>query len=752
MGPTPNCSPDAPAGPQRPVLGELVVHNGRFAGVRRSLTTRPLLIGRSEHCDICLNVDEVEPLHCLLVHTPEGFQVRNASDTGGVLVNGEAVAEQLLKNSDQLSVGPFEFTVELHQAAEPAVTPAQLEAERDALRVQAAAVVAQQAALGEEECRLRQQRTALRKEKEQLAAHLEARRQSLQEMQEQVRQERTTFAAECDTIRKEHEQHRTRLQQHQEELAGLQQRAERERLRFVELRRRLKRRWRRHWNVQERSLANREKDLSASWQRLQREAEAMQRDRAALVQAQLRFNGEAELGRRQLQDEWQQLGLAQQQWEATLNEEHSHRRQQRQELESRAATVAAAERAVAMQQQRLEQRRAHVILELQGLDVRARNQRQKLFEQEQRLARIEALLPIPAEVEESPPETTALVPAAIPIRPVDVPAAWDRLAGNLADQRQHLLDQWQNFLEVEQAWQLGQESAVVAVEATVRSLEQRELRLISQEQALAAQEQAVARGAEELQYRQQALAEVRCALEGWHARLVVRETAWHTERLAQEAQMRAREEAAAAAVERVEQLQERQHQRRSEEIELARMARLRFEELREDYAGLWQECQERRAELAGEQRALATRAVALEHLRLDLLGRSPDPANLSRRLVRLQKKYAAAVRAEEQALTQERRRLTAETQRVEEHARQLRREQDNLATRCEALAQQTTAWEEHQRASVEAEEQRRHELEVLRRLHEQDEKQIVQLREELESIALLLIDDGGAGVVEKEAA
>jgi hypothetical protein len=714
-------------------------------------------MGRAEHCDIRLNVEEIDPLHCLLIRTPEGFHVRDLGSGSGTFVNGTAVTEQLLKHNDRLTIGPFQFTIELHEQAEPTVTQAQLEVERDALRVQAAAVVAQQAALGEEESRLRQQRTALRKEKEQLAAHLEARRQGLQEMQEQVRQERAAFATECEATRKAHEEYRGRLQQEQETLAQARERADKERRRFIELRKRLKRRWRRHWDAQERLVAARESELSAGWHRLQHEAESVQRDRAALVQAQLRFNGEAELGRRQLQDEWQQLGLAQHQWEAVLNQEQANRERQRQELEARAITVAAAERTMAEQQRRLEQRRVHLTLELQGLDVRTRNQRQKLFEQEQRLARLDLLLPTPGEApaedtEESPLPATALVPAAIPIRPVEVPAAWVRLAGNLADQRQHLLEQWQNFLDVEEAWQLGKDTALAAVEATLRSLEQREDRLSSREQALGAHEQAVASATEDLRHRQQALMEVRCALEGWQARLTIREASWHAERVAMEVQMRSREEAAAAAVERVEQLQERQHQRRTDEIERARQAQQRFEELRQDYAGLWQECQEKRAELAREQRALTTRAVALEHLRLDLLGRSADPVNLSRRLRRLQKKYIAAVRDEERALAQERRQLATETQRLEERGRQLSIEQDYLAARAEELARQTTAWEEQRRTTVEIDAQRQRDLEAVRRLHEEDEKQIAKLRDEVESIVLLLLDDGNASLPANQAA
>src|SRR5262249_43530445 len=50
-----------------------------------------------------------------------------------------------------------------------------LEKQRDALRIQVAAVAAQQAALNEEEKTLKQRQAALDRQEEQLAAHLEAR-------------------------------------------------------------------------------------------------------------------------------------------------------------------------------------------------------------------------------------------------------------------------------------------------------------------------------------------------------------------------------------------------------------------------------------------------------------------------------------------------------------------------------------------------------------------------------------------------
>src|SRR5436305_12968199 len=59
---------------------------------------------------------------------------------------------------------------------------------KDALRVQAAAVAAQQAALTEEESRLEKRRVALEQQEAQLAAHLNEKHRRLVEIRDQTRQ------------------------------------------------------------------------------------------------------------------------------------------------------------------------------------------------------------------------------------------------------------------------------------------------------------------------------------------------------------------------------------------------------------------------------------------------------------------------------------------------------------------------------------------------------------------------------------
>jgi hypothetical protein len=728
----------------------LVVHAGRFAGVRRPLTAPVTLLGQAPHCDVRLHAEGVGEVHLALAAGPGAVHLRNLGGAGETLVNGAPFTTGPLGPGDVITVGPFSFRVEAASPpdSEPAPTQEGLEVERDALRIQAAAVVAQQAALAEQEAHLRQRHTALGRQKEQLAAHLDKRRRHLLELQEQTRQDRADLKAAAEAARQEAEQERRQLAQANVEADQARQEIDRQRRRLVELRKRLKQRWHRHWDGEKAGMAARERELAGGWEKVRADSAALDRERAHLLQERLRFNGEAELGRRRMQDEWQQLGLAQQQWEAALNQEQQRREQQRRELEKREAAVAAVERALADRQRQAEQRLAHLGADLVGLEERARNQRLKLFEQEQQSARAGLALQGPGVAGGEIPEAIP-VPAgalvAVPVRPsvrrFDLPAVWGRLAGVLADQRRHLLEQWQRLLELHLAWGIEHNAVLEAVEAAARALAQREERLRAWEQELQAQGQAAGAGELELRQRQQELSEVRVGLEGWQARLTAREAAWEAERTALLTQVRAREEAAAAQVERLEELRQRRLRRRGDELEAVRQARARCEELRKDYAALWQEYQERRAQLAQEQRELAARSLALEHLRQDLLARAPDPAALGRRLEKLERRHRVRLEAEEKALAEERRVLVAEGLRLEERARHLRQQEDDLIARHEEWARQQAEWEEERQEAAEVEVRRRQEVEHLRARHDVDERQLGQLREEVERIARLLIDE-----------
>ncbi len=723
MEPIPVSAPEPSDDAPPAALGELIVQNGRLSGTRRALIAPLTLIGRDPACEFHVNVDGVKPLHCAIVNGRAGFFLRDLSGEAGTLVNGEAVQETPLQDGDVLTIGPFQFSLQLPECEEE-TSAAALQAERDALRIQAAAVAAQQADLIEQESQFRQRRKALERQKEQLADHLEERRQQLVQLREQVRQDRAAIKAETEEARRQNEEVRAALNREREIVQKELQQAGKERRRLIELRKRLKARWRKHWQVHETALERREQEVKAQRAHLEHERENLQRELVQLMQAQLRFNGEVEVQRRQLQDEWQQLGLAQQQWEICLNQEQAERSRRLSDLNRRTAEVAATEQKLAEQRRAIEQLHLQLRKESEGLETRICNQRLKLLEHERQLSEIARKQP----AEEPPP---VLVPRP---RSPDVPRVLSRLAGDLADQRRHLLEQWQCLLELHEIWGPERSAIVEQFESAARELVQVEQRLAEREKALAA-------GETDLRLRQQALFDVRCSLEAWQARLTARETFLDNERIMLLADVQAREEAAEAQTRRLEEIRQRRARRRSQEIEELRLARAQHEQMRRDYALLWQECQERRAELIREHRDLAAKALALEQFRQELLGRTADTPEADKRLQRLYRRNLARIQTDERDLQRERAALKGETKRLDLRDARLIELEEKLVAQHEEWMKQVADWEDRQAAAATLEQHRQQELRHWQLLHERDERQLIELREEVERIARLLLEE-----------
>jgi len=733
MKPHPVAGPVSSDDSSPATLGELVVQNGRLRGTRRALASALTLFGSDPSCEIRLNVDGVNPLHCAIVHSPAGFLLRDLGSAGGTFLNSEAVQESPLQHGDIITVGPFQLALQLPESEDGPSANA-LNAERDALRIQAAAVAAQQAALAEEEAQLEQRSRALERQKEQLAVHLDDRRKQLVELREQARQDRAALKAETEEARKQNEDVRSALSKEREAVQKELQQAGKERRRLIELRKRLKKRWRKHWQAQEGALQRREQDVRSERGKLEREMETLQREGVQLMQEKLRFNGEVELGRRQLQEEWQQLGLAQQQWETCLNQEQAERASRLRALDRRAEGLTAAEATLCERRRVAEQLHLNLRKEAEGLETRIRNQRLKLLENEKQLSEA-------ASGGRQPPDSSpdknqgADAPRSPRPRHPDVPRVLARLAGDLADQRRHLLEQWQCLLELHEMWEPERSAIVAQLETAARELVLVEQRLASREQALAA-------GEADLRRRQQALFEARCSLEAWQARLTARETFIDNERVMLLADVRAREEMAEAQVQRLEDIRQRRMSRRSQEIEELRVARAQHEQMRRDYALLWQECQDRRAELIREHRELSARALGLEQLRQELLGRADSSAGADKRLERLRRRNLARMESEARDLKRERNALLAETKRLDRRAARLISREEQAVEQHESWMKQVADWEDQQAASAELEQHRQQELRHWQLLHEQDERQLLELREEVERIARLLLDEG----------
>lgn len=76
------------------------------------------LVGSRRDCDLPLNDPDVSTVHCAIVHTGDGFIVRDLCSRNGTFVNGESVRSARLRPGDTLRVAKFEIAIEFRNMPE----------------------------------------------------------------------------------------------------------------------------------------------------------------------------------------------------------------------------------------------------------------------------------------------------------------------------------------------------------------------------------------------------------------------------------------------------------------------------------------------------------------------------------------------------------------------------------------------------------------------------------------------------------
>jgi pSer/pThr/pTyr-binding forkhead associated (FHA) protein len=727
---------------------ELVLQNSRLSGARRALQPHVTVVGQAPGCDVRLDVQGVSPLHCLLVQSASGLVLRDLQTDSGTYVNGERATERSLHDGDLMTVGPFRFKVRLPaRAAGP--DAAALHREKEALRIQAAAVAAQQAALTEAELRLEQRRVALDQQESQLAAHLEEKRQRLTELRDQARQARADVQAE----RAAHEQRVTattrELSAARREVAQDRQQALAERRRLVDLRQRLKRRWHRHWAAERAAMRQREQQLEAQRGELEQEQERLQRAREELHGERLRFNGEAELGGRNLEAAWEELHRQQRRWQQECADREELFDQEARRLIEREIGLAAAERSLTVETAHWQQRRQTLWQECESLECRVSNLRDKLQGAESEVGRLEAVIrslegrarsgtvpPAPSPIPSAPP------PAPMESGAPEVEeslrqrfAALETIAGELADQRLWLVEQCGQFAQAQHEWQSEHDRVARQLEDLGLRLQEREHTLNARQVSL----QALECG---LRHRQGELDQRERALEGWQTRLCVRTAAWEAGRDRLLADVQAREELAQRRLARLSELRGRWHQRQRRHLERLRAERAACERIGLEYVALREEVLSRRAVLEQEQRTVSEWALAVEECRQECLEKSADSVAVARQMEVLRRRWATITAAAERDLDEERRALQAEAARLRGRQVELEQRADRQAAQEAELSDRQAAWEQQQAEVEEERRQVRHEAHRHRLEHNRQEQELKELRDELERVGRVLLEDG----------
>ncbi len=83
--------------------------SGPEKGRQFDLHAARLTLGRSGENDVVLDVEGVSRVHALLVHSEEGWFIRDNNSKNGIFVNGEKVKESWLETGDMVQLGTFVF-------------------------------------------------------------------------------------------------------------------------------------------------------------------------------------------------------------------------------------------------------------------------------------------------------------------------------------------------------------------------------------------------------------------------------------------------------------------------------------------------------------------------------------------------------------------------------------------------------------------------------------------------------------------
>lgn len=525
-----------------------------------------------------------------------------------------------------------------------------------------------------------------------LEARLEQRATALERQETQLAAHLAQQQQEIDEQREKLARDREAADAERAALARERGTLEREQAQLAPKRERLRKLRRRLFARYRRAAGQGDKEVA------RREAEATERvlqaerERAKVRAWFEKATGELELWKRQLEEQAQALALDQQRWDAALNEERAEQQRREQALAGAAHEVHAARQALAGEQKQWAEYHAWLAQETKGLEARIAAQRQRLETLERQVAALPPAGPAVRFID------SADAPAT---RPPSDPQQWpDRLREVycfLSDQRAQLIEQWRKLLEVQQAWQAERDAAQAELERSAAALEAREGRLAQDERAAEAKQADLAQRAQTLEQR-------RWSLEGWHARLQMQEVAWRTQRDEAENKLSAREQQLDQRRRQYDVVHDRRNLLRQGELARLRAALTRHDEARRHYTDLWRT--------------------------LDQQARAGD----------VPKADAAS------------RHLAAALQRLDELAGALTRCEADLAERhqlCRQEAEELTA----RRAAGEAEVERaQQDVRQARAQQALAERQLRQLREELERLAREMFEEGGPTVSAANAA
>lgn len=605
------------------VVGGLIVRNGRHRGTRVPLKLPVTVIGSGESCDIRLQADGIAAMHCVVAVTPMGPTVRSWHAVN-TLVNGQPTTAAVLHHGDELTVGPCSFKLawfgELN-AAEPelpsdttlAVSPGT-------------------------EWSLHEREQALHEQERQIADLLDGKQRQVEDLLSQLQANREQFLAERGGVSAE----LAAAKKLRREAEAAKKAADVGRAKHHATYRKLVLRAKKQRQDGEKSNAE-------VAERLRQASGKLDRDRAEFESARNRTLSELAASKQRIADAWSMLEDGQRR---LLHDRQSFDVQVAEErkcLEQYAAELTERDRTMTDTHARLETRCAELQAELRGLDRRATHAQIAVQDLEhQRIIREASagmanstakpasfdLVPLNGRTDRSFDELMADLTKRERELDTELKAVavqrgdFERLAGELADQRSVLVAQFAKLAAATRLWQ--QEECGHAME-----LERLAGELDSRERVVAVREQRLLLAEDQCRQRERDLWAFRVKLEGWQAGLTAHESRWYAERDRVDAECDRERERLAAWEQSLQGICETWQNLRSKERDAMLLEINGWQQDRSDYVAAMADLDAERTAMAKQATLLAARMTATEEAAATV-----DP----KRLRVLQKKWESHFR------------------------------------------------------------------------------------------------------------
>lgn len=701
----------------------LFVLDGEAAGSCLSLKAPVTLLGSAPACDIRIVGQSLRSLHCLMVPHAETVSIRFLHADGGA-INGTPASTAEMVDGDVLEIGGLRYRLDW-----PAIDAAR--PDDRTTQDEAAATIARQAALNEQEIQLADRSAALAQQESQLAGRLEDQRRELLDLQDQITAARVA-------LRQERADHAALVEEQQRELSSAREAAAEqlrcakvERERLLILRRRMIQRGRKHW--QSRRKANAELEA-----RLQQQADQIAADKSTLAEHREQCNGQIELDKRRLKDAWDRLHESQREWQAKRAQEESIVQERTRDLARRAKAVAAGEQRLNADRGQMEREQVELRKELEQLETRIANSRALLL----RVQPEPFKLAPPGVPMSAPPATPIALPPSDIVKDLEQreaalerrAEALSRVAGDLNDQRMHLTEQAERLVRTQQQWHSDRNEALRDLETIGLRFQARELDLDRRVRELGAARL-------RLQAEYESVTQSKLKLEAEQARRASTNADRRAELDARWAELDVRERALKANEQSWKGLLQLWGRRRWREVLQLRTDQDACRQERCEWMNARRIWLRAAIKLRAERRTVAAQALALEQWRKEHVSPSERPA-AAKRLERLERQWASQCAIAARELERFQDLLTVEATRLDELAVRLKRDALDAAARLTTMDQRANELERERQALSAEQERMAAQMDLARIRWEAAERRALDLRDEVERVARLLIDSG----------